>query len=180
MFGGFTNEEALYKDFRTKFAPEERALKILIVGELAYNPERIHLFEKLGHKLFGLWIKKPNFYNTVGPLPFGHIPSLDSDNWQLEIDKIRPDIIYALLNHQAIHLAHQVMTKNPTVSFVWHFKEGPFFSRQSGTWSLLVDLYNKSGGQIYINESVKDWFGQSLMTSVLDSCWTRSTSPPEP
>ena len=51
-------------------------LKILLVGELAYNADRVLALEEQGHKLYGLWMPNPYWYNTVGPLPFGHVEDL--------------------------------------------------------------------------------------------------------
>lgn len=56
----FVNEEEIYQSFRAICPVKEDALKILIVGELAYNPERIYALEQAGHKLYGLWVPKPN------------------------------------------------------------------------------------------------------------------------
>ena len=51
-------------------------LKILLVGELAYNAERVLALEERGHKLYGLWTPEPYWWNTVGPLPFGHVEDI--------------------------------------------------------------------------------------------------------
>ncbi len=75
---------------------------------------------------------------------------------------MKPDVIYALLNWPSVPLAHQVLTSNPDIPFVWHFKEGPPECLARGTWSQLVDLYTLSDGQIYCNPEVKDWFGTVL------------------
>ncbi len=165
--GNFIDEVALYEGFRKPNQIEEvvkpsEPLKILIVGELAYNPERICALEEHGHKLYGLWILNPEFYNTIGPLPFGNVETISLDNWKEKIDEIKPDIIYALLNFQVIPLAHYIMTENPGIPFVWHFKEGPFYARQQGLWKQLLELYTNSNGQIFINRETKDWFSQFL------------------
>jgi glycosyltransferase involved in cell wall biosynthesis len=161
--GSFINEIEDFKDFYPKVNIDHSSgLKILLVGELAYNPERICLLEQKGHKLYGLWMSAPHCYNTTGPLPFGNVEDISLDNWKDRINEIKPDIIYALLNHQAVPFAHHVMLSNPGIPFVWHFKEGPFYCRQSGTWRELIELYLHSDGQIYINNEVKEWFGQFL------------------
>ncbi len=138
-------------------------LKILVVGELAYNEDRIYSLEEAGHQLYGLWIDNPNHYNAIGPLPFGNIQDVPKKNWRKTIDEIQPDIIYALLNFQAVPLAHEVMMSDIDIPFVWHFKEGPFVCRVLGIWSKLIDLYSFSSGQIYINSLVKEWFSQSIV-----------------
>jgi len=143
--------------------PDANPLKILLVGELAYNAQRICALERMGHKLYGLWMDKPFFYNTIGPLPFGNVEDISKTDWKEKVKEIKPDVIYALLNFSAVPLAHEVLVHNPGIPFVWHFKESPFYCRQLGTWNQLIDLYQKSDGQIYINEETKLWFEQFLM-----------------
>jgi len=134
-------------------------LKILLVGELAFNPERILALEERGHKLYGLWINNPLCYNTVGPLPFGHVEDIPFEHWEKRIREIQPDVIYALLNFKAVELAHHVMTKRPkNIPFVWHFKEGPFFCRTYGLWNKLIDLFEQSDGIVYTNRRMQQWF----------------------
>ncbi len=139
-------------------------LRILLVGELAHNPERVLALEERGHKLYGLWTKDPYWFNYVGPLPFGHVEDLPPDNWEDALERLRPDVIYGLLNYQAIPLADRVLSRARAlgIPFVWHLKEGPFFSRKAGTWPELVRLHTRSNGQIYSSEELRDWFGAVL------------------
>ncbi|HLR38043.1 MAG TPA: glycosyltransferase family 2 protein [Chitinophagaceae bacterium] len=137
-------------------------LKILIVGELGFNPERLTVFEKEGHRLFGLWISNPDIQNAIGPFSFGNIIDLEIENLQTQIEEIKPDIIYALLNTQAVRLAHYVMRSNPNIPIVWHFKEGPFFCRNRGIWKEMVELFYNADGRIYINQQCKEWFDQFI------------------
>jgi len=123
---------------RPPLAPD--ALKILLVGELAYNADRILALEELGHRLYGLWMPDPHWYNTVGPLPFGHVEELDRTCWEAELRRVQPDVIYALLNWQAVPFAHHVALRNPGIPLVWHFKEGPFICLEKGTWPQLAEL----------------------------------------
>ena len=162
--GNYIDEIDQYKKHRKVFQIQDK-LKILIVGELAYNPERICALEKLGHKLYGLWIENPHSYNTVGPLPFANVEDLSLDKWQDQIDEIKPDIIYALLNYQAVPLANYVMRNNKDIPFVWHFKEGPFFCRNLGVWKELIELYYNADGGIYINAETECWFKQYIDTN---------------
>lgn len=159
--GNFTDEIEQYRRFRereeTPFAAD--GLKILIVGELAFNPERVLALEERGHRLYGLWTSNINWFNTVGPLPFGHVEDLPRTRWREAVERLRPDIIYALLNWKAVPFAHEVLTACPDIPFVWHFKEGPFDCIANGTWQQLIDLYTRSAGQIFINPEVRDWFG---------------------
>jgi len=158
--GNRIDEVEHYRRFRekpdTSLAPD--GLKILLVGELAYNPERILALEERGHKLYGLWTTDPYWYNAVGPLPFGHVQDIPQENWIEAVRKLQPDIIYALLNWQAVPFAHTVLMSNPSIPFVWHFKEGPFICLEKGAWPQLIDLYTRSDGQIYISPEMRNWF----------------------
>jgi hypothetical protein len=157
----------------TPRAPD--GLKILLVGELAYNADRVLALEEQGHRLYGLWMQNPYWYNTVGPVPFGHVEDLPRDNWREAIKQIQPDVIYALLNWQAVPFAHEVLMATPSIPFVWHFKEGPFICLEKGTWPQLVDLHRYSDGQIFSSPEMRDWFdtvvpglSRSKPTHVLD------------
>lgn len=184
----FIDEEQLYERYRKPVVKSDYALKILLVGELAYNPERIYALEERGHQLYGLWMKRPSFgFTTVGPLPFGHVTDIAHDQWEEKIKEIKPDIIYALLNFGAVPLAYEVMTRFPSIPFVWHFKEGPSFCMANGMWDELIRLYSRANGKIYINPEVKDWFELFIPSSghsfILDGdlpkidCFTEEYSP---
>ena len=161
--GNFIDEANYYQPFQEKRADASfTGLKIVLVGELAYNAERIVALEQQGHKLYGLWMRDPYWYNTVGPLPFGNVQDIPYENWQQTLAEIKPDVIYALLNWQAVPIAHEVLMANTGVPFVWNFKEGPFICLEKGTWPQLMDLYTKSDGQIYTSPEMRDWFLQFL------------------
>lgn len=161
--GNLIDEIREFDSFR-KLQPivSDKPLKILIVGELAYNPERICALQKQGHKLYGLWISNPSYYNAVGPLAFGNIEDVSLDNLIEWAECTQPDVIYALLNHQAVPLANYVLRLGLNVPFVWHFKEGPFVCRQNGNWKELIELYTNSDGRIFTNEETRKWFSQFL------------------
>ncbi|MGN6702980.1 MAG: glycosyltransferase family 2 protein, partial [Burkholderiaceae bacterium] len=114
--------------------------------------------EERGHRLFGVWMRDPYWYNAVGPMPFGHVEDLPRENWAETARRVRPDVIYALLNWQAVPFAHAVMTALPDIPFVWHFKEGPFICLEKGTWPQLIDLYRQADGRIYTSPEMRDWF----------------------
>lgn len=158
--GNRIDEVEHYRGFRER--PDTpagvNALKILLVGELAYNAERVLALEERGHRLYGLWMDDPHWYNTVGPLPFGHVEDLPRHGWQEAVAEIRPDVIYALLNWQAVPFAHHVLSTVRDVPFVWHFKEGPFICLQKGTWPELLELYQSCDGQVYSSPEMRDWF----------------------
>ena len=158
--GNFIDEVEYYRPFRERppTPPATDRLKILLVGELAYNSERVLALEERGHALYGLWMPDPYWYNTVGPLPFGHVEDISSTDWPATVRELQPDVIYGLLNWQAVPFAHEVMRAFPDIPFVWHFKEGPFICLEKGSWSQLIELYTRSDGQIYTSPAMRDWF----------------------
>jgi glycosyltransferase involved in cell wall biosynthesis len=162
--GNAIDEVERYRRYRdrpdTPAAPD--GLKILLVGELAYNAERVLALEERGHRLYGLWTRDPYWYNTVGPLPFGHVVDLARSRWQQAIRELRPDIIYALLNWQAVPFAHEVLSARTGIPFVWHFKEGPFICQEKGTWPQLVDLYRGAGGVIHSSPEMGEWIETAI------------------
>ena len=155
-----TQYEALRRQPSTP--PAEQGLRILLVGELAHNPERILALEERGHELYGLWTDTPVWFNTVGPVPFGHIVDVPRENWRDAVRRLRPDVIYAMMNWQAVAFAREVLAADLGVPFVWHFKEGPFFCRERGLWPALVDLHTRSDGQIYSSPELRDWFAATV------------------
>ena len=168
--GNRIDEVAHYRRFRERSdtPPAPDGLTILLVGELAYNPERVLALEERGHRLYGLWMREPHWYNTVGPLPFGHVTDLPRADWRRAIRRLRPDVIYALLNWQAVPFAHAVLAASPGVPFVWHFKEGPFICLEKGTWRELLDLYTRADGRIYISPEMRDWCA-TIMPGLADA-----------
>lgn len=162
--GDAIDEVALYRRFRER-APTPRAadgLRVLFAGELAYNPERVLALEERGHELFGLWTPEPYWFNTVGPLPFGHVRDVPRERWPEVAREVRVDVIYALLNWQAIPFVHHVINQNPGIPLVWHFKEGPFVSLEKGTWPLLVDIYRRADGRIYSTPELREWMHEAI------------------
>lgn len=152
------DEPKIYEPYRKEIPCCKDSLKILLVGELAYNSERIYAFEEAGHRLYGLWSKPRFCFSTVGPLPFGHIEDIPYNCWKNRVKEIKPDIIYAQLSTGAIDIAHEVLKSNIGIPFVWHFKEGPHEALKIGLWSKLIDLYTYADGKIYLNKEIKDWF----------------------
>jgi hypothetical protein len=94
----------------------------------------------------------------VGPLPFGHVEDLPRDDWRAAIRRLRPDVIYAQLNWQAVPFCHDVLLASNGIPFVWHFKEGPFICLEQGTWPQLLDLYRMADGRIFSSPEARDWF----------------------
>lgn len=158
--GSYTDENAQYARYRDRprTPPGPDSLKILLAGELAFNPDRILALEERGHQLYGLWIEHPWWLNTVGPLPFGHVQDLSRSDWRNSIKELQPDIIYGLLNWQAVPLVHEILKADLGIPLVWHFKEGPWLCLEQGTWPQMVDLQTKTDGQIYSSPEQRDWF----------------------
>jgi glycosyltransferase involved in cell wall biosynthesis len=158
--GNFIDEEAQFAPMRERAdtAPAANGLKILLVGELAYNADRVLALEEQGHTLYGLWMDQPYWYNSVGPLPFGHVQDLPREGWRDAVAQIQPDLIYAQLNWQAVPFAHEVMVATAGIPFVWHFKEGPFICLQKGSWPQLLDLYRYADGRIFCSDEMAEWF----------------------
>ena len=159
----FIDEEKLYSNFREKQSFCESSLKIVLLGELAYNPERIYALEEAGHQLYGLWLPTPVFsFSAVGPLPFGHIEDIPLGSWKDRFAEIHPDVIYGMLNFGSVAFAYDVMRACPDIPFVWHFKEGPSVCLRNGVWDKLIYLYTHAAGKIFLNDTVKEWFKQFL------------------
>ena len=165
--GSRIDEVALYRQFRQRprSSPNKEGLKILLVGELAYNPERVLALEERGHSLFGLWMSNPYWYNSVGPQPFGHVTDLPRCGWQSALRDLRPDIIYALLNWQTVPFANEVLEASDGIPFVWHFKEGPFICLEKGTWPELTRLYSRSTGIVYCSPEMARWTSLAIPES---------------
>jgi len=92
-------------------------------------------------------------------VPFGHVSDARSEDPAEAIREVRPDVIYALLNWQAVPFAARVLRANPGVPFVWHFKEGPFISLEQGHWDDLVELTTRADGVIHSSVEMRAWFG---------------------
>ncbi|VXB93860.1 glycosyltransferase [Massilia sp. 9I] len=162
--GNAIDEERLYAGATIPAAARDagRGLKIVLAGELAYNADRVLALEAAGHRLYGLWTPTPAWFNTVGPLPFGHVEDLPRQGWRAALARIEPDLIYAQLNWQAVPFAHEVMTQAPDIPFVWHFKEGPFICIEKGSWPQLAELVRLADGCIYSSREARDWFATAL------------------
>jgi glycosyltransferase involved in cell wall biosynthesis len=161
--GADVDEVARYAPFRDRSYPAAPdGLRVLLVGELALNPERVLTLTARGHRLSGLWISDGLGDATVGPLPFGHVRDLDRDRWRDEIRALSPDVVWAQLNWRAVPLAHAVRAAFPELPFVWHFKEAPQRSIVRGEWPLLADLVAGADACLLATEEERDWFALAL------------------
>lgn len=157
------DESELYASLKTSLKSSEKPLKILIIGCLLYNPERIHALEERGCTLYGFWIPKPVYsFETVGKFPFGNIIDIPhNDEWIQKIKEIEPDIIYGIASYTTLPFVYEsvraLKSAGVDIPFVWHFKEGPHACIYNGMWNSLCELYSLSDGNIYLNHSFKDW-----------------------
>ena len=161
------DENQMYMPFQVQRPLKKDGLKILLVGELAYNPERVCAFEEAGHKLYGLWGKPAFCFSTIGPLPFGNIEDIPYENWQEKIKEVKPDIIYAQLNTGSINIAYEVLNADTGIPFVWHFKEGPHEALKSGLWDKLISLYTHADGRMYLNDEIKEWYEMFIPSRII-------------
>ena len=155
--GAWIDERKIYADKKYPTLSSNPGLKILLVGELSFNADRICALEQLGHTLYGLWTYTPG---TIGPLPFGNIETLSPFTWQEDIQTIQPDIIYALLNCPGLPVVFDVVSQQLDIPVVWHFKEGPSYAKEMGLWERLIYIYRNCHGAIFINEESRNWYAQ--------------------
>lgn len=161
--GAAVDEVELYRRFRHRLiTPSGDHLKVLLVGELAYNPERVLALAERGARLFGLWTGDGLGYNTVGPMPFGHVTDLDDVDWRASIRALSPDVIYAQLDWRAVPFAAEVLDATPGIPFVWHFKEAPQRSIARGEWDRLSALCRRSDAVILGSDEERRWFLEAL------------------
>lgn len=161
------NETTLYSFLKDKKSKIQDKLKILLVGALSYNPERLYALEKHGCELYGLWIPYPHFgFESIGKFPFGNIIDLPSNDWFEHIKKIKPDIIYGIASTVSFYFIRSVVSalreENLKIPFIWHFKEGPQICIQNGGWSSFAELYLWADGNIFLNSLTKEWIEQFI------------------
>jgi glycosyltransferase involved in cell wall biosynthesis len=160
---GEVDEVARYARFRARAYPgSPDGLHVLVVGELAFNPERVLALAERGHRLAGLWTTDGLGDATVGPLPFGHVAEVDRDAWREAVPALAPDVVWAQLNWRAVPLAHAVRTAFPRLPFVWQFKEAPQRSIVRGEWPLLAELVSGADACLLATEEERDWFTLAL------------------
>ena len=133
-------------------------LRILLAGELGFNPERVLAFEERGHRLLGLWMRHPEFWDAAGPFPFGDIEEIPfQGDWRARVRAARPDVIYALLNWQALPLIEALLDAGLGIPIVFHFKEGPQFCQWYGLWPTLLRVLRQSDGLVLISRESLDY-----------------------
>ena len=160
---GVVDEVARYARFReleVEASPD--GLDVLLVGELAFNPERVVALAERGHRLHGLWTDDGLGDATVGPLPFGHVTDLPRDDWEAAVRRLAPDVVWAQLNWRAVPLALAVRRAFPSLPFVWHFKESPQRSVVRGEWPLLAELFLTAHHSLVATEEERAWLLDAL------------------
>jgi Glycosyl transferase family 2 len=160
---GHVDEVARYARFREqRYEPDPDGLDVLIVGELAFNPERVLALAARGHRLSGLWTTDGLGDATVGPLPFGHVADVPRDDWRTAVRRLAPDVVWAQLNWRAVPLAAAVRRAFPRLPFVWHFKESPQRSIVRGEWPLLAELFLTADRSLVATEEERAWLLDAL------------------
>ncbi len=160
---GEVDEVTRYARFRSRcYRPSPDGLRILVVGELAFNPERVLALAERGHRLTGLWTTEGLGDATIGPLPFGHVDDLDHGRWPEAVREHAPDVVWAQLNWRAVPLAAAVRDAFPDLPFVWHFKEAPQRSIVRGEWPQLAGLVAGADACLLATEEERDWFALAL------------------
>jgi len=170
--GSPLDERARYAGLDTAGSDRpSKGLKILLVGALGFNPERVLALRRAGHRLYGLWMPDAHFWDTAAPVAFGGVEDVPSDGPLAErIAELQPDVIYGLLNWPALPFLHRVFRlRPPGVPFVFHFKESPFTAMQAGYWPALRELILAADGRVFCSEEERDWFEMALGRRLADS-----------
>lgn len=160
---GLVDEVALYRRFRQRRLPADLdGLRVLLVGELSFNTERVLALAERGMRLHGLWTSDGLGDSTVGPLPFGHVTDLPRHGWREALRELHPDLIYAQLNWRAVPFTLEVLDAAPGVPFVWHYKESPQRSAVRGEWPQLEQLCTRADAVVLSSPQVRAWFELAL------------------
>ncbi|WP_205844036.1 glycosyltransferase [Nakamurella deserti] len=148
---------------------------VLLVGELAYNADRILVLAARGIRFSGLWIDDPLGFMTVGPLPFGAVRDVPRTGWADALRSDPPDVAYCLLNWRSLAWALRVAEVFPDLPLVWHFKEAPQRCLARGDWPLLARLWEVADHVVLASAEEREWLELALpdrrdpvRTSVID------------
>lgn len=146
--------------------PPDR-LRILLVGDLGFNPERVLVLAAEGDELAGLWTPRPEVWMGTGPFPFGGIRDIPFDGaWRSAVRDFAPDVICAGLGWQSLEAAATVLDAGFEAPFVLHFKESPNAALEHGLWPVLARLMRAATGRIFINDECRRWFEEALGAEV--------------
>ena len=168
---GEVDEVALYAGLRERrLLRSGDGLRVLLVGDLGFNPERVVALAQRGHELHGLWTPDGLGDGGVGPVPFGHVrevrPSTAAD-WRPAVAALRPDVVYGLLSWRAVPFVHEVLAglaaqRGRRVPVVFHLKESPQGCLRSGTWPQLAELLTLADGVVLSTEEERAWVELAL------------------
>jgi glycosyltransferase involved in cell wall biosynthesis len=165
---GEVDEVALYAGLRERHLPRaDDGLRVLLVGDLGFNPERVVALAERGHELHGLWTPDGLGDSGVGPVPFGHVREVRPSTaaaWRDAVARLRPDVAYTLLSWRAVPFAHEVLTglAGSGVPVVFHLKESPQGCLRSGTWPQLAELLTRADGVVLSTEEERAWVELAL------------------
>ena len=160
---GSVDEVALYAELRDRAYPVTGS-HVLLAGELAYNPERVLALAAAGHRLSGTWTPDGLGASTVGPLPFGHVDEVGGGDPDELLRRVRPDVVYALLNWRAVPYCAALLAaaRRLRIPFVWHFKESPQRSIARGEWPELAALVTGADRVLFATPEEAEWFRLAL------------------
>ncbi len=158
--GPKTDERQWYADLPAAAPPAgATGLKIHIVGDLGFNPDRLIALEDAGHQLSATWASITETWDSASSLPFGDLIDIPwGPQWREQISDVAPDVIYALLNVHALPLIHAVLQTGIDIPLVFHFKESPQRTMMFGLWRQLGQVLRQSSGLIFISQENLDWY----------------------
>jgi hypothetical protein len=127
-----------------------KSLTLLIAGE---NPsgDCAHELTSKGYRIHTLSsdAQKRVDIKTLNPVEYA--------GWRQEVERIKPDLIYATGSWESVPLAHDLLMAFPEVPFIWNLRQDPFSCISEGTWNKLLDLYTRSDGHVYPCAEMKEW-----------------------
>lgn len=157
--GSWVKEHTAAKSLVHNPAVERPAVsRLLIAGDLGFNPDRLSAFTDAGVNLRGSWARDIEPWDTASSIPGVHVPAVEDTNASAVIRKFAPSAIYGLLNFQAVPHLFALTTEQPHIPFVFHFKESPQEAVRHGLWHQLVALTQRATGLVFINERTRQWF----------------------
>ncbi|HYY12262.1 MAG TPA: glycosyltransferase family 2 protein [Kineosporiaceae bacterium] len=163
------NERSWYRGVPEPAPRTVDGLRIHLVGELGFNPERLLALEEAGHRLSATWVDVSETWDTAAGLPVGHIDEVPwGPDFRQQLDRDRPDVLYALLNVHAIPLIHAVLEADTGVPLVFHFKESPQRALTGGLWRELKEILRRADGLVLISEENAAWFRHAFPGLVRD------------
>lgn len=134
-------------------ASSRRKTRMLLVGSAGYNPERLSGLEEY-FDVRTCWMPNPR------PWDYAHDERgvIDGSTSGISTGSLKcPEVVYGMLNWQALEHLVQVRRTFPRTPFILHFKESPHHATQHGLMSLLVWLLERADGAIFLNEESRSY-----------------------